>query len=387
MKKILISSVVFACNLVSAANVVELKISAKDFSNYKVKAEAYSFTESAVSINGHELLAIPEMETRGQSSIAAPRRNFGLKLDTKIQLGSIDTKNINLLSMWIDKGYISSKFGLMVVEKLKIGAPILNEYTELRINGKTNGLYLMVEKPKSAAGSTPYMVRRAYKSRFKSKEAKIGKSVTPDEVKKIEHVRDSIYSVLDKKSGPELFADLQQKMDIESYMKWMVMNSLFRNGDGPDEVFFYVDSKIYKSGSIYFRIMPWDFDDLFKSMHSVSINQTEIDKNPNSIIYNFEDKLDYRFAHDPYLYSQLQSMTKNLLTTELSQANTNALLDTLQQQISPFLERTDILEMGRVDAGRKGQPYTKTEILETIARRKLEIEKRRSWLLHRTGSN
>ena len=378
-------NLLMASQIAFGANVIDLQMNTTDLNKYLEKPLAYSFTNSKISVNGKAWIDIEEMETRGQSSINAKRRNFGIKLDEKVMIGGIEAKNLNVLSMWIDKGYVSSKFGLMIVDQLNIGAPLLTEYAELKINGKTNGLYLVVEKPKSAAGNTPYMVRRGYRSAFKSKEAKISKKITVQDVKKIEQVRDSIYAAVVSRSGAELYNELKQKMDIEGYMKWMVMNSLFRNGDGPDEVFFYVDADMYKAGSIYFRIMPWDFDDLFKPMHDVSINKAMLDKSPDSIIYNFEDKLDNKFAHDAYLYTQLKAMTRKLLTTELTQINTNAVLENIQKEISPYLERNDILDAGKVDGGRKGLGYSKKEILDIIANRKVEIEKRRTWLLQRSN--
>ena len=377
------SLILIFSHLTLAANVVDLQISTQDLEKYTEKPEAYTFTDASLSLNGEPSIAI-EMETRGQSSIAAKRRNFGIKLDEKISLKNIKVKNINLLNMWIDKGYISSKFGLMVVDQLNIGEPITNDYTEVRINGKTNGLYLMVEKPKSAAGESPYIVRRAYKSRFKTDEAKISKDLTKDEITQIQKAGAHVYSAIAAISGADLFHELKDKMDIESYMKLMIMNSLFRNGDGADEVFFYVDNEIYKTGKIYFRIMPWDFDDLFKSMHESNINKYEFGRNPNTIIYNFEDKLDLKFATDNFLYKELKRTAQNLLTNELSQKNTSAILDSIQLDIKPYLDRTDILELGKFDAGRKEQGYTQSEILGIIASRKIEIEKRRAWLLERT---
>ena len=386
MKKSLVFSfIIMASHLAIAANVVDLQINSLDLEKYAEKAEAYSFTDVSLKVNDQPWVTVEEMETRGQSSIAAKRKNFGIKLEKKISLGQVDSKNVNLLNMWIDKGYVSSKFGLMIVDHLNIGAPIYNEYTEVRINGKTNGLYLMVEKPKSAAGDSPYVVRRAYKSRFKTDEAKIRKDLTKEELSRIEKAGASMYAVIATKSGSNLLNELKDRMDIEAYMKWMIMNSLFKNGDGADEVFFYVDDEMYAAGKIYFRIMPWDFDDLFKSMHNVSINQTELDRNPNTIIYNFEDKLDLKIANDQVLYAELKRLARNLLMTELSQEKTSAILDSIQEDISPYLERSDILELGKLDAGRKGIGYTKNEILEIISNRKIEIEKRRTWLLQRTN--
>ncbi len=69
-------------------------------------------------------------------------------------------------------------------------------------------------------------------------------------------------------------------------------------------------------------------------------------------------------------------MARDLLMNGLSQKNTSAILDSIEQEISPYLERADILEISKLDAGRKGKSYTKEEILGIIADRKVEIEKR-----------
>lgn len=380
---LILASLLLSAQYALAINVIDIQVSENDLLKYKEKPLAYKFNRSQMSINGGEWMAIEEMETRGQSSIAASRRNFGVKLPEKINLNALSAKNLNITSMWIDKGYVASKFGLMTASHLNIGTPLHTDFSEVRINGKSNGLYLIVEKPKAAAKKSPYIVRRGYKSRFKSDEAKAAAELTRADVNRIEQVRDSIYSVLNSKSGADLFNDLRQKMDIESYMKLIVMNSLYRNGDGADEVFFYVDGDLYKQGRIFFRVMPWDFDDLFKEMHNSEINKSEFAKNPNSLVYNYEDKLDLKFANDPFLYGQLKMMTQRLLTNELSSAQVASLIGKVQTELMPYLERADVLEMGKVDGGRKGKPYTKEEILNIIATRKMEIEKRRAWMLQR----
>lgn len=363
-----------------SANIIDLTVSSKDIAKYKEKPEKYQFSSSEFKLNNGPVNKVEEMETRGQGSISYRRRNFDLKLEDKISVGRVEGKKINLLSMGADKGYISTRLGLMIAESLQIGKGLPSEYVEVKINGHSNGLYTLVEKPKAALDKSPLVVRRGYKSRFLIDEAEVSKKLTVAQINEIKKVGTSIYAVLETKKGADLFNDLKQKMDIESYMRWMVMNSLLRNGDYPDEVFFYVDSDLYKEGRIYFRIMPWDFDDLFKEMHGVSINKIEAAKpeNKDSILYSYEDKLDRAFAPaNTYMYEQLKVAARELLDKELNKENTDRILSDLEKDLSEYLDNSAILQMGALDSGREKVPYTKKEILDLLQLRKKQIDERR----------
>lgn len=373
----------FAGTVGAQINMVDLEVTSKDLQSYRLKSERYDFENAQWRLNGGAWVPLEDLHTRGQSSLSARRRNFGLELPVSVQINEIHAKKINLLSMWADRGYISSKLGLLTAEHLQIGIPLPTVYTEVRLNNSTNGLYLAVETPKAAAKKSPYIVRRGYGSRFLLSEAKASDQLTPTQVRDITRALSALYANLQSKSGSKLFEALNDGMDLDAYMKWMTINSLYRNGDGPDEVFFYVDPEKYATGKIYFRIMPWDFDDLFKAMHSPTINKSEIAKNPNSLLYNFEDKLDLAFARDSFLYEQLKQRMKLLLNNELASAQTDILLQKIQSEIAPYLERDDVLAMGRLDGGRNNKPYTKKEILEMLANRKSQIDQRRQWLLQR----
>lgn len=368
-----------------AANLIQLTVNHNDLAHYRDKAEKYQFVGAQFQMNNGQLMLLEEMETRGQGSIGYKRRNFGLKLEEKIQLGGILSKKINLLSMSADPGYISTRLGLMTAAILQIGKAQPTEYAEVFINGQTNGLYAVVEKPKATLDKSPYVVRRGYKSRFVFDEAEVSKKLTPVQIQQIEAVANSIYADVATKRGPELFASLKQKMDIDAYMRWMAMNSLYMNGDFPDEIFFYVDADLYQQGQIFFRVMPWDFDDLFKGMHDVATNITESGKpeNLNSILYSYEDRLDRSFAPvNLYMYEQFKS-TARIVLNSLSQEVTDSLLMQIRTDLSQYADNQGILLMGAQDSGRKGIPYTVNEIGGLFSKRKKQIEQRRAYLLER----
>lgn len=370
-----------------AYNVIELSVNGNDLAHYKDKPEKYTFAESQFKLNNTPAIIVEEMETRGQGSIAYRRKNFGLKLSQKIQLGRVEAKKLNLLSMSADPGYISSRLGLMTAEVLNIGKALPSEYVEVKINGKTNGLYAIVQKPKAAMSDiSPYVVRRGYKSRFAHEEAEISKKITPAQTEEIKAVADSIYTDVATKKDATLFNSLKQKMDIDAYMRWMSMNSLYTNGDFPDEIFFYVDGDMYKQGKIFFRVMPWDFDDLFKPMHAVATNATEAAKpeNKDSILYSYEDRLDRSFSpSNVYMYSQLKFAMLDVLVNRLTQSQTDKLLTQIHSEISEYLANGEILQMGSQDSSRKNTPYTKSEIQNLFLKHKKQIDERRAYLLEK----
>ena len=369
-----------------AANMIQLTVNPTDLTHYRDKPEKYAFTGAQFQLNNNAVLPLEEMETRGQGSIGYKRRNFGLKIAQNIQVGRIDSKKINLLSMSADPGYISTRLGLMTAELLQIGKAQPTEYAEVFINGQTNGLYAIVEKPKATLDQSPYVVRRGYKSRFITEEAEISKKLSPAQVQQIEAVAASIYADVVTKRGPELFASLKQKMDIDAYMRWMAMNSLYMNGDFPDEIFFYVDADLYLQGKIFFRVMPWDFDDLFKEMHKVLTNANEAAKpeNKDSILYSYEDRLDRSFSPaNVYMYEQFKSTARLVIGSYLTQDVTDGLLTQIRNELFQYAGNSGILIMGAQDSGRKGMPYTVKEIGNIFSNRKKQIEQRRTYLLER----
>ncbi|AZZ36618.1 hypothetical protein CIK05_07385 [Bdellovibrio sp. qaytius] len=389
MKKALfigLAPLMFATQVMAATNTIQLTVNQQDLAHYRDKPEKYEFTGAQLQLNNNPAVALEEMETRGQGSIAYKRRNFGLKTEQKIQVGRIDSKKINLLSMSADPGYISTRLGLMTAELLQIGAAQPTEYVEVFINGKTNGLYSMVAKPKATLDSSPYVVRRGYKSRLITEEAEISKKLSPAQVKEIEAALATIYGSIATKSGQALFSSLKQVMDIDAYMRWMVMNSLYTNGDFPDEIFFYVDAEMYKQGRIFFRVMPWDFDDLFKEMHGVLTNKTEAAKpeNKESILYSYEDKLDRSFSPaNAYMYEQLKATARQLLPNQLSTHNTDQLLAQIRAELYEYAGHNGIVAMTAQDSGRKGVAYTAKEISDLFIKRRQQIESRRAYLLER----
>jgi len=400
-KKLFFSTLVICSQLALAeVNRIDVIINEEDRLAFDKTNQPYNFAKSSmVSVNGQAAIQIDKMSTRGQGSLSAKRKNLGMSLKQAIQVDGVYGKDINLVNMWVDKGYISTRLGFLTANHLDIGKKQESAYAEVFINGHSNGLYTVVEKPAKVVKNSPFVVRRRGKSLFEVAKAGVSKDYALDEVSKsalasqIGKKLQAGYNSIDSISGEKLWKHLENALDIEAYMRLMVLNSLYRNGDGADEVFFYLDKETYdtQNGKLYFKILPWDSDDLFKEYHQKgnpnSTNSKYFAKYPESLIYNFEDRLDRKFADDPYLYEKLKQVTKQLLSTGglLDKANTDALLNQLRDELSPYLSHRDVLTMGALDGGRKGLAYSKSEILNIIELRRNAIDERRAILLARAS--
>ncbi len=383
----------------------------------------------ALAIIGKKRIPI-EMKTRGQGSLKAPRRNYGISLEEKIKIGTIEGKNFDFSSMWADQGYISSKLGFLAAQKIGVST-LESEFLEINVktvdgagkdaNDLERGLYLVTKAPKAHLKDTetPAIIRRRYYSkaeikyvsedeisRYKPKNNKDDQDKdkknkdkqtddkSEDAVKDALEEKaaapflkayDDLYKAIDTESGDQLYASLQKRMDIDGYMKWMAMNSLFQNGDTADEIFLYVDADKYKRGEIYFHIAPWDFDDMFKKYHPSPINLDIFAKFPKQIILNFEDRLDLKIAKDARLLEIFKSAMNQVLTETLDQKVTDDLLDTVFKELKPYLDNESVLEMSALDkvntAENLNRRYTYDSIVALVQQRKDEINARRQELL------
>ena len=134
----------------------------------------------------------------------------------------------------------------------------------------------------------------------------------------------------------------QNSIDLDSYMKWLAFNFIVRNGDYSDEVFFYIDPEIKK-----YRIIPWDYDDIFASApHEGSLQRNKAigDK----LIFSSEDDLDKKIASDPYLYKVYLTKFKEVLE-KLSPALLKQVFENTYAELYPYYSNKDIISNSEFD--------------------------------------
>jgi len=352
-------------------NTLHITMDPLEFQTELRQEDKHTFKPITAQINNNPATSAT-LNIRGQNCLKAPRKCFGLKFEDKQKfpgLGELESKSFNLVSMWHETGYISSKIGFEFFRATGL-FDIRSEYAEVIINGESFGLYLVVEKPKKAIKRNQdgdvIVARRKFSGRLDISREDYSDHPRRDD---FSQAYTDLAIKLDTESGATLLRSLEQGMDLDSYMNWLLVNSVLKNGDYTDELYVYAD---VSQPNIYFEVMPWDLDDLFKGPHwGNTLEQKDIIK--NSLLYSLESALDQKIQSDPILYSKLEALADSLLSQIRSHEFevVEQVIDLTRSSIDPYLDDEDVLNGSLLDG--KRSPYTREYILDLIDSRREQI--------------
>jgi spore coat protein H len=245
--------------------------------------------------------------------------------------------------MSLDGDYYHNELAFHCLSSLGL-FPLYHHYVEVSINGMSEGLYLLVQRPADYAleqiGS-PGILRRG-STEFITKE-KFGKSTSKETQQECKNTFKEIKSP-GHRSGEELYQYLNERIDLNAYFSWLAFNYLVRNGDYTDEVFYYI---LPNQTSTRFGIIPWDFDDiLVKDPHEGrELRDRQLD---DQLIFSSEDKLDRLIARDPYLYEQYLIQFDKVMQV-LDPQTLTEIFDQIEQDLAPYFETNSVVEASKHD--------------------------------------
>lgn len=336
-----------------------------------------------------QALDLDEIRIRGRTALFFQRKSYMVKLKQNIELSTPDgslRKNLNrfkLISMAMDYTYIEHRIGYGLLEDQGI-MPLFYRFVELKINGSTQGIYLLVEDPEAyfKDHGSEYIARRGYMNSITDSEYEPLLHFIPRE--DYESRFGEIYAKLPLLNGEALYEDLNKRLNLEQYFKKMGIDYLLQNGDYTDELYLYA---LVQQNQIRFNIIPWDYDDLFRDHpHEVGKNwgtgtlfgdryydshQDILDEIGDKLVFSIEDDLDYIIAMDPYLYDRYLSCIKSMLE-QLEESDMDALFKQLRQELLPYYNREEVVEQSRFD-----QDETNFILWEENMEEKLTFIKRR----------
>ena len=324
--------------------------------------EKIDIKTGSVIING-DTIEPEEINTRGQTTLMFKRKSLGFKLKSEAVIyhgtKTDSLKKLSLLNLAMDQYYCRNRVAFEMMEKIGI-FNLFYSFSNLSINGKSEGVFMIIERPEDWATrmqSSPLVLRRGYDHRVE--KTKSGKKSDRDDVRTYKKYYSQIYKDLNKLEGVELYNALSEKLDLDSYMKWLAFNFLVRNGDYSDEVFFYIEPQIKK-----YRIIPWDYDDIFASApHEGSLQRNKIigDK----LIFSSEDDLDKKIASDPYLYKVYLTKFNEVLDI-LTPDVLKQVLENTYAELYPYFSDKDIIGNSQFDVYKDADINTLKSYLLTI---------------------
>ena len=305
-----------------------------------------SIRSTALVINGDTLIP-EEIATRGQSSLLFRRKSYSFRLASRAtfhhRVRTESFKKFFALSLAMDRDYCNNHLAFEMMEASHL-FDLFYTFSELRINDQCEGICMVVERPEDWAmkkEKSPLLLRRGYNHNIVKIET--DKKVGKEETKRYSNFFRQIYRSLNKYKGEELYKSLSEWLDLDSYMKWLAFNFLVRNSDYTDEVYFYIDPKENR-----FKIIPWDYDDLFSPAPHEGIVESKKFLG-GKLIFSAEDQLDKKIASDPFLYKVYLRQFREVLN-DLSPAVIKRVFEETYAELYPYYSNPEIISMSRYDA-------------------------------------
>jgi spore coat protein H len=312
----------------------------RDTTGQKIRVKAISLI-----ING-KTLDPEEMNTRGQSSLYYKRKSysFSLKSEALFRHGerTESLKKFYAISLSMDKNYSRNRLAFEMMEAAQL-FHLFYSFCELRINGQSEGIYMVIERPEDWAikkKDSPLIIRRGYNNTIKN--IKTNNNIERGKAKKYKGYFGQIYRSLNKYEGEKLYRTLSNWLDMDVYMKWLAFNFFVRNSDYTDEVYFFIDP-----GTSKFSIIPWDYDDLF----AVAPHEGNIESRKfigDKLFFSIEDRLDKKIVADPYLYKIYLIQLKELMD-QLSNDVLKRVFENTYAELYPYYLDNDIISKSRYD--------------------------------------
>lgn len=327
-------------------NVISMNLLEIEYNNLQsTTGEKVELRARQIVING-DTVKTEEIKTRGQSTLMFKRKSLSIKLKSKARFRHGDKdeslKEFYLLNLSMDKYYCRNRVAFEMMDTLGI-FHLFYSYGELKINGRTEGICMILERPEDWAlkhKKSPVIIRRGYD--HKIDKIKADNKTDRKDAKVYLNNYKQIYKDLGDYEGEELYSALMEHIDIDYYMKWLAFNYLVHNGDYSDEVFFYIDPKIKK-----FRIIPWDYDDIFAANPHEGVKQ----RNKiigDKMIFSSEDLLDKKIANDPYLYKIYLERLKEVLET-LTPDVLKQVIENTYAELYPYYSNKEIISNVQFD--------------------------------------
>lgn len=363
-------------NLISTNKKIEqvfhITMSKKDFNTLsRTENVEKDYLSNCIMVHNNDTLNLSEFELRGRSSMNFARKSFSVKLNNKITVtknGEIHKfKKFNLISLSMDKNYYGNKVAFDLMSRLEL-FNLYYAFTEVIVNDKTQGIYLMVQKPKNYAfkqENANFMLRRDYENKIK-KTYSLGEDTSLN--LKYEEAFLTIYNELIQKEGSVFYEELSEVLDVEQYCTWMAFNYLIGNRDYTDEIFFFNNAS---GDSIKFGIIPWDYDDVFvDNPHEGYV--IRFLNFGDKLAFSSEDALDYKLVTNEYSYTKYLQILADVVD-EISVSVIKDVFESTYQDLYPYYCRKDILKMSKFDK------YGKTDL------KKLEEDMKNTynWLVQR----
>ena len=312
---------------------------------HNAKGEKLSFDVPLVIVNGDSIVT-KHIRIRGKTSSYLRRKSLNIKLSKKASFyaprDKFSLKKFYAISMSMDRNYIRNKISCEVLHHLNVNVPF-NGYTNLLINNKTEGLYMVFYPPEEFGlekCDASLVIRRGFGASIDGVQYE---NISKKEATTLNQKFQSIYKdIIHKHKGEQLYNQLENVLDLEGYFSWLAFNDLFQNGDYADEVYL-----MWNKTKTKFEVIPWDFDDILHGQPHEGMEKRNAVLH-DKLLFSSEDALDVKIAEDDFLYMKYLQTYKRVLD-KLSPAVLSGIFNGVFQEVYPFYQQPEIIGQSQYD--------------------------------------
>lgn len=283
----------------------------KDWSDKRVKKKFHV----PIAFDGGPARAA-RIKVHGDSTLKKDRKSLAVDLfDTKLLGGSVALPRFFLIALQNDPGEHRMIYCYSLLAELGLFPNFFAPVT-VYINGDPQGIYLLVERSADAIirahPETVSVFRRTGRS---SVAAKFERAVPDPRMTMIRLKR-----AYEETEGEDARRAFEQLLNLDQYCTLLAFNSLVKNRDSSDEIFFY-ELRASGSGSGVMNLTAWDFDDIMRPPKG---RREAID---DDLLYAAESDLDKAIKSDDALYERFRSTFARLIEEEWTEAHLMETLD------------------------------------------------------------
>ncbi|AEE50836.1 CotH kinase family protein [Haliscomenobacter hydrossis] len=332
---------------------LEVNINAKDLKAFRTSRGLKLGTIPKKMSFDKQPLTAETMKLRGKTSLKFRRKSYRVELDDDFNFatnyGNKPLNDFHLLSLTMDRGYYGNRLAFDCLEEAGV-FKLYRAYTELKINGQSEGLYGLIQRPEDYAIKdlgAPYVLRRSAVD-FVIADYKSAKDQTPGKKIRYDKVYEELIAASKNLEGQAQFDFFRTHLDLDAYCTWLALNHWFQNGDYTDELLFYVMPDVEPTR---FGIIPWDFDDVFATAPHEDWPRRNAALG-DKLLFSSEVSLDRSIANNPLLYTfYLQKMKALLLL--FPEEKLRSMFGEIYQDLYPYFKRPAVLEMSQYDRQKK----------------------------------
>ena len=281
---------------------------------------------------------------RGQSSIGCQRKSFTVNLEGRAPrhiLPGVATDRFLLISMCLDDRYFQQYTANLLAAGMGL-FPMGFGFVELRLDGETRGVYLMLEKPDEALekeqARPELIVRRRFDPDGSPPDVHLpaGASLADPELEPYRQ----LLGLSAAHSGESLVQALEERIDLEGYLRLVALQSLLGNGDWVDEVFFSAHQAATGGKiSVRHRGTTWDMDDLFSDCHHEGRHAMS---DPHGLLYCAEGDLEKGILSDPSVHGRYVDVLEELIVERLTEERLAEALGRTAEDLLGFFDNPEV---------------------------------------------